>query len=94
MAGFLSSLNNSAIKESMNFFKHPSKVCMTYLEHSRLSCGLSCLFACASCKACVHAVYPDCYVKSSTDAVQKARDIMATAGCHEDNESDLEDVVL
>ena len=43
-------------------FEHPSKVCMTYIEHFKLSMGFSYMFAVASAKAFIHAIIPDVYI--------------------------------
>ena len=63
-------------------FSHPANVCMTYLEHFRVSITLSILFFTASIKALIHAIYPDSFITSSTDTVEKAKKIMNSAGCH------------
>ena len=65
-------------------FKHPSEVCMTYLEHMTLSLSLSRIFCIGSIKAIVHAFLPDYYVTSSTNVVIEAGHMMANAGCKED----------
>ena len=65
-------------------FKHPKEVCMTYIEHMLLSLQLSRIFCIGSLKAIVHAFLPDYYVKSSTNIVIEAQQIMANAGCRED----------
>ena len=65
-------------------FKHPQEVCMTYLEHMYLSLQLSRIFCVGSLKAIIHAFLPDYYVKSSTNVVIEAQQMMANAGCRED----------
>ena len=65
-------------------FEHPKKVCMTYFEHMLLSLQLSRIFCVGSLKAVVHAFLPDYYVKSSTNAVIEAQQMMMNAGCRED----------
>jgi len=62
-------------------FKHPTDVCMTYLEHMRLSLELSSLFFVASFKSLIHAFIPDIYITSSTDTVYLAKQKMSKAGC-------------
>jgi len=62
-------------------FKHPTDVCMTYLEHMRLSLELSSLFFVASFKALIHAFIPDIYITSSTDTVYLAKQKMSKASC-------------
>ena len=53
-------------------FKHPSNVCMTYLQHCRFFC-LSFQFAYASFAAFIHAIYPDVYVTHSTDTIDSIK---------------------
>ena len=65
-------------------FKHPQEVCMSYLEHMALSLQLSRIFCVGSLKAIVHAFLPDYYIKSSTNVVIEAQQMMANAGCRED----------
>ena len=74
------SINAKNIKE-MCFFRHPKKVCMTYLQHARVSRRLGCLFAKATVTAFVHAIWPDLFTTSSHDAVHRALAIMEDAGC-------------
>ena len=63
-------------------FNHPRNVCMTYLEHFKVSMNLSKIFLLASLKDFIHAIYPDFFITSSTDTVEKAKKIMNSAGCH------------
>ena len=66
-----------------SFFFHPTDVGMTYGEHCRFSLALAWQFALASIQAVVHALYPDAFVSSSTDAAasiaQQIRDCGHTA---------------
>ena len=62
-------------------FSHPAQVCMTYLEHMKLSLELSSLFFIGSIKALIHAFIPDICITSSTDTVNFAREKMSKAGC-------------
>jgi hypothetical protein len=52
-------------------FHHPRAVGMTYGEHVRFSIWLAWQFAVASAQAIVHAIYPDVYITSSTDAASR-----------------------
>ena len=52
-------------------FHHTRAVGMTYGEHARLSLWLAWEFAVASAQAIVHAIYPDVYITSSTDAAAR-----------------------
>lgn len=67
----------------MQLFRHPARVCMTYLEHGRLSSSLGFLFLVASAKAFAHTIYPDVFISSSADAVNDASKIMKDAGCED-----------
>ena len=62
-------------------FNHPSNVCMTYLQHMKLSIELSSLFFIGSIKAFIHAFIPDIYITSSSDLVNTANQKMKKAGC-------------
>jgi hypothetical protein len=64
-------------------FSHPSQVCMTYLEHMKLSLELSSLFFIGSIKAFAHAFIPDIFIKSSTHIVNQAQQKMSNAGCRD-----------
>jgi rhamnose utilization protein RhaD (predicted bifunctional aldolase and dehydrogenase) len=62
-------------------FNHPSNVCMTYLQHMKLSLELSSLFFIGSIKAFIHAFIPDIFITSSTDIVRIANQKMKKVGC-------------
>ena len=62
-------------------FKHPSDVCMTYLQHCKFSLSLSFQFAYASFAAFIHAIYPDVYVTHSTDTIDSIKKQMKNVGC-------------
>ena len=65
-------------------FEHPRKVCMSYLQHFKLSMGFSYMFAVASIKAFIHAVIPDIYISSTTNTVETAVQIIKNSGCKSD----------
>jgi hypothetical protein len=62
-------------------FKHPSKVCMTYFEHFKLSMGFSITFASASVQAFIHAIIPDVYTESTTNTINKVQEKIKISGC-------------
>ena len=62
-------------------FKHPNKVCMTYLSHFKFSMNLSKEFAKASVGAFVHAIYPDVLITHSTDTINNLQKEMKKIGC-------------
>jgi len=68
-------------------FKHPNNVCMTYFEHFRLSIGFSLKFTIAAYKAFMHALIPDIYITSTSDAISDIQHILEKSGCHKKNES-------
>lgn len=68
-------------------FKHPSKVCMTYFEHFKLSMGFSYKFTIAAVQAFIHAVIPDLYISSTTNTIKDIQSIIEKSGCRKKNES-------
>ena len=63
---------------------HLRRVCLTYAQHWVLSTRLAILFALAALKAATHAFCPGVYASSSTDAVARATQLLASAGCPSD----------
>tara|TARA_Y100001958_G_C21243891_1_gene572875 strand:+ start:2922 stop:3125 length:204 start_codon:yes stop_codon:yes gene_type:complete len=55
----------------MSLFHHPKEVGMTYFEHMLFSLSLAGKFGYACILAIIHALYPDAFVTSSTDAVNE-----------------------
>ena len=64
-------------------FRHPSAVCMTYLEHARFSLGLAGSLFLASLASVVHAAWPDALVTYTSDTVRELDERMRSAGCHD-----------
>jgi len=63
------------------YFVHPTKVCMTYIEHSKFSLYLAkCMFI-GCLKAIAHAFIPDIFITSSSDITEHIRDSIIKAGC-------------
>ena len=62
-------------------FKHPSKVCLSYLKHMKFSFHLSYHFGKASACAFVHGIYPDIFITHSSDTIQKLTNDMNKIGC-------------
>lgn len=48
-------------------FKHPTKVCMSYLEHCKFSLEMASVFLYATGTAIIHAFIPDLFTDSTTD---------------------------
>ena len=53
------------------FLKHPEDVNMTYTEHFKHSMYFSFLFMDSSIKAFIHAIFPEFFKTSTTDANKK-----------------------
>ena len=51
-------------------FKHLQDVKMSYLSHFYRSFSIGIYFGIASCKALVHAIYPDLFITSSSDLIK------------------------
>ena len=62
-------------------FQHPKEVCMTYLQHLRLSLYFSYILWKGSIFAFVHAFFPDSYITSTSELSKQLQDILKTAGC-------------
>ena len=62
-------------------FQHPKNVCIGYKRHFKLSMRLSGLFLRRSTKAFVHGIYPDIYITSSTDTVNRINEELSKFGC-------------
>ena len=58
----------------MSIFHHPSEVGMTYFKHMMFSLSLAGKFGSACILAIAHALYPDAFVTSSSDAVKEIAD--------------------
>ncbi len=73
-------------------FKHPAKVCMSYLSHFHFSMYLSQEFAKASVGAFIHAIHPDILVTHSSDTIKRLDNEMKKIGCRKiDLEKSKED---
>mgnify|MGYP001444247563 FL=1 len=74
-------MNIFKYKNLNKIFKHPNKVCMTYSEHLKLSLGFSYIFLIGSFKSIVHGIYPDIYISSTSDIVNKLKKKIKENGC-------------
>jgi hypothetical protein len=63
-------------------FEHPQKVCMTYVEHFKLSSEMAYVLGFGSIKAIIHAIYPDAFVTSTTDIINYIQKRLSESGCH------------
>ena len=59
---------------------HLDDVGMTYFEHFSLSVGFGLILLEAGAKALVHAIYPEIFVTSTSDAVSKLRLLLLAHG--------------
>ena len=71
-------------------FKHPRDVCMTYIEHVKVSFMFSGILFKGAFKSIVHAFLPDVYVTCVTDAHKQIGSLLLTTGCDEDITSESE----
>jgi len=65
----------------IDFTTHPKNVCMTYKTHFAFSLKLSFKFALASVKAFIHALIPNVFISSSTEALNDINKIVKNSGC-------------
>lgn len=70
------------------FTQHPRQVCMTYLQHMKLSLKFAIMFQVASVKAVVHAVTPCVFITSTSDTADNVQNILKASGCRDDNDDD------
>lgn len=70
-----------AITSTYSRFEHPNSVCMTYLEHMKLSLGFAGMFFVGSLKAIVHAFVPSLFITSTSDLNHEVSQVLMTAGC-------------
>ena len=66
------------------FFKHPSNVCMTYINHLYFSFRLSIAFFYGGICAIIHGIYPDVLESSSTKTVMFIQKRIKENGCRKD----------
>jgi len=62
-------------------FEHPKKVCMTYMEHFKLSGEIAYVLCVGSIKAIIHAIYPDMFITSTTDTINYIQKRLNESGC-------------
>ena len=72
----------------MNLFKHPTKVCMTYMEHFKLSMNFSILFFYGGFSAIFHAFIPDLHIHTTSETVDKIKTILSEKGCRDSEKHD------
>ena len=67
----------------MKFFTdHPTKNCMTYIEHFLFSLNFSKIMLIGSVQALIHAVFPEYYKTSTTDIANKIQLLLKNNGCN------------
>ena len=62
-------------------FNHPKNVCMTYIQHLKLSFNFSWLFFKGCVLALIHAVIPDFFITSTSDIKNEIDYLLKTNGC-------------
>ena len=75
----------------MNFFNHPNEVCMTYIQHMKLSLYFTWVFSKAAILALIHAFFPDTFITSTSDTHKKIEKILKESGCRENETQNKED---
>lgn len=70
------------MKNKFSYFVHPNRVCMSYFKHFKFSMSMSRQFMNASMKAFIHAIYPNAYITSTSDAVKKITKELRNSGCN------------
>ena len=75
----------------MNFFNHPNEVCMSYIQHMKLSLYFTLLFSKAAVLALIHAFFPDTFITSTSDTHKKIEKILKESGCRENETPNKED---
>ena len=72
-----------------NIFDHPQSVCMSYLEHLKLSLKFSMIFLKGSILAFIHAFFPDLYITSTSDIVNIVWNDLRSSGCHKSKDNEI-----
>ena len=67
-----------------SYFSHPNNVCMNYYKHFTVSLNYSKLFFIASCKAFVHAIFPNLFITSTTNTVNNINSLLIINNCKND----------
>ena len=67
------------------FFKHPSKLCMTYMSHLYFSLRISMAFFYGGICAIIHGIYPDVLEKSSTKTLLFIQKKISENGCRDED---------
>ena len=65
-------------------FSHPAEVCMDYYSHLKLSIHFAFVLFTGSLKALVHGIYPDWYITSTSDTMDKVQKMLQDSGCNRD----------
>lgn len=62
-------------------FSHPSKVCMSYLQHCCFALKLSGFFLYGSLVSIIHAFIPDIFIDTPSQINNKIKKLIETSGC-------------
>ena len=66
-------------------FSHPAEVCMDYYSHLKVSMRFSFVLFVGSLKALVHSFYPDWYITSTSETMNKVQKMLQDTGCNRDS---------
>ena len=64
------------------FLDHPKSVCLTYIDHFKLSSNIGIKLGVASIKAFIHAILPFCFIKSSSNIVEEIDYLLKINKCN------------
>ena len=62
-------------------FSHPSKVCMSYIQHFCFALKLSGFFLYGSLVSIIHAFIPDIFVDSPSQINNQIKKLIDSSGC-------------
>lgn len=57
-------------------FQHLKEENLSYKRHCGVACTLGGLLCCGAIKTWIHAVWPDCFTKGTTDTIKRAQEII------------------
>lgn len=63
------------------YFKHPQSVCMSYIQHMRLSLYFSAMMWWGSIQAFIHAFIPDLCITSTSNISKHLYEKLKSSGC-------------
>ena len=65
-----------------SYFSHPNNFCMSYYDHFLVSINYSKIFTFAAIKAIIHAFFPNIFITSTTDSINKVNKLLKKYNCN------------